>query len=146
MFRHFSLLLQQYLQKLFGATWGIIGAWWPLGTAQHCSPVVTHDAAQRLPLPSSEVLPNSVERGRQGLSRAAADLTSAVSKSLHCYFDIHAALIWIWAGGPPQGGAGTPFLFLFAKSLEKADDSSLALSSATCSEGWGSPGAATCSF
>lgn len=118
----------------------------PWGQLDIASSVVTHDAAQRLPLLSSEVLPNNAERGRQCLSRAAADLTSAVSKSLRCYFDIHAALIWIWMGGPPQGGAGTPFRFLFAKSLEKADDPSLALSSTTCFEAWGSLGTATCSL
>lgn len=110
-------------KSCLGGTWGccqITGAWWPLGTAGHCSPVaVTPGAAERLQLVSSDVSPDDAESGRQGLSRAAADLASTVSKSLACHFDIHCCS-HLDSGGPPQGGAETLFLFLFAQSLEKA--------------------------
>lgn len=50
-----------------------------------------------------KVSPDSAERSRQGLSRAAADLTSTVSKSLACHFAIHTALIWIqWVVHPKK--------------------------------------------
>lgn len=122
--RHLSLLLQKYLQELFGWHLGLLpdhrghgGPWGQLGIAARLLHLVQLKDSRLL---SSEVSPDSAERGRQGLSRAATDLTSATAKSLACHFDIHAALIWIRVGGPPKGGAGTPFLFLFAKSLEKA--------------------------
>lgn len=120
--QHFSLLLQRCLQKLF---------WWHLGLlpdhqgmvalgdswALLSCPVVIPGAAQRLPLLSSEVSPDSEERGRQGLSRADADLTSTVSKSVACHFDIHAALIWIW--WPTPGRSGNSFPLSHCKEIRK---------------------------
>lgn len=104
--RHTATLLQQeYLQELAGS-WGcsqITGAWWPMGTAQHSSLGFVLGAAKRLSLLSFDVSPGSVERGRHGLSRAATDLTSTVSKNLARLFDIHVAFLWIQVAGPAPG-------------------------------------------